>query len=632
MKSLFSRYLVFFGAILALCLPAATALSAEAEAGDESASGVETGIEEEDASEMDGWQDEGEDDLGVDAESEDEDEDEDEDAETLVESIEAANAPALPALELDETTLYEFLLAEIAGARGQLKLSAQTHLELARKTRDPRIARRAAQFAVVAKEPQLITEAVRLWGEIDPQSLEARQVAESIARGQSAAFDKFQTFVARALAQNPAKLAPNLMGLNRALLKANDKEAARKIVYQLTEPYLAHPEAHYARGQASALARHPMEALNAIDRALELRPDWQAAAFVKAHLLVETGNAGRASQLLAGILGRQPGNNSLRLAYARSLIAGNQFEAARDEFRTLLAAAPNNRDFLYAIGVLSAELGDTAAAEPLLKKALDAGHPEADLIRIQLGKIADNRGAHAAARKWYEAVSPGSRSAEARILGAQSLAKEGRIEQARRFLRDAPNGDPDVRRRLLLAESQLLVNAGRGRQAYALIEEALLAQPDDNDLLYESAILAERLGMHEIMEGRLRKLIALSPDSAHAYNALGYSLLERGERLDEAEKLVIHALELLPGDAFILDSVGWARFKRGDLAGALERLEEAYAKRADPEIAAHLGEVLWRLDRSADARRILDKALAANPGNASLKETIRRLYRPGEKR
>ncbi|MDR2093391.1 MAG: tetratricopeptide repeat protein [Azoarcus sp.] len=631
MKSLLSRYFVFFGAVLALCLPPATALSADAEVGDEPESGMETGIEEEDgeeedASGMDEWQGEDEEDLGIDAEGEDADED------ALVKGIEVPNVPTLPALELDETTLYEFLLAEIAGARGQLKLSAQTHLELARKTRDPRIARRAAQFAVAAKEPLLITEAVRLWGEIDPQSLEARQVAESLARGQSAAFDKFQAFVARALAQNPAKLAPNLMGLNRALLKANDKEAARKVVYQLTEPYLARPEAHYARAQASALARHPMEALNAIDRALELRPGWQAAVFIKAHLLIETGNAGRASELFADILGRQPGNNDIRLAYARSLIADSQFEAARAEFRTLLAAAPDNRDFLYAAGVLSVEIGDTATAEPLLKKALDVGHPEADLIRIQLGKIADKRGAHAAARKWYEAVSPGNRSAEARILGAQSFAKEGRIDQARRFLHDAPNDDPDVRRRLLLAESQLLANVGRGRQAYALIEKALLAQPDDHDLLYESAMLAERLGMHEIMEGRLRKLIALSPDSAHAYNALGYSLLERGERLDEAEKLVSQALELLPEDAFILDSVGWARFKRGDLAGALERLEEAYDKRPDPEIAAHLGEVLWRLDRGEDARRILDEALAANPGNASLKDTIRRLYRPGKKR
>jgi tetratricopeptide (TPR) repeat protein len=626
MKSSLSRYLVLFGAILALCLPASPAFTADTGTADDLAPGVETETDVEDenedeASEIDEWQDVDEEDA--DAESDDE---------NRAEGIESLQAQTFPIQELDEKTLYEFLFAEIAGARGQLKLSAEMHLELARRTRDPRIARRAAQFAVAAKEPQLITETVRQWAEIDPQSQEARQVAENIARGQNTAFDKFQAFVARALAQNPAKLAPNLMGLNRALFKAEDKEAARKVVYNLTEPYLARPEAHYARAQASALAKRPMEAINAIDRALELRPDWQAALFIKAHLLTETGNAAKASQLFAEVLKRQPGNNDVRLAYARSLIADNQFDAARVEFSILLTAAPGNRDLLYAVGVLSIELGDIATAEPLLKKALDAGHPEADLIRIQLGKIADNRGAHTAARKWYEAVSPGNRSVEARILGAQSLAKEGRIDQARRFLHTAPNADSDARRRLLLTESQLLANAKRGKEAYALIEKALLAQPDDNDLLYESAMLAERLGMHEIAEMRLRKLIALSPDSAHAYNALGYSLIERGERLDEAEELIARALELLPEDAFILDSAGWVRFKRGDLAGALERLEEAYSRRADPEIAAHLGEVLWRLDRNADARRILDKALAANPGNTFLKETVRRLYRLGKKR
>ncbi|MDR1662084.1 MAG: tetratricopeptide repeat protein [Azoarcus sp.] len=611
MKSSLSRYLVFFCAVLTLYLPAPPALAADADA--------ETNIDiDEEALDADEWS--GEDEENADGE-----------ADALTEDAEPSTPQALPALELDEETLYEFLLAEIAGARGQLKLSAQTHLELARKTRDPRIARRAAQYAVAAKDSQLIAETVRQWNEIDPQSPEARQVAENLAHGQSAVFNKFQAFVARALAQNPAKLAPNLMGLNRALFKAEDKDAARKVIYNVTEPYLKHPEAHYARAQACALAKRPMEALNAIERALELRPDWQAALFIKAHLLIETGNAAKASQLFAEVLERQPGNNDIRLAYARSLIADRQFDAARTQFKTLLAAAPGNRDLLYAVALLSVELGDEAAAEPLLKKALEAGHPEADILRIQLGKIADNRGARATARKWYEAVSPGKHAAEARILGAQNLAKEGRIDQARRFLREAPSADPDVRRRLLLAESQMLANAGRGKDAFALIEKALRAQPDDNDLIYESAMLAERLGLHEIMEGRLRKLIALSPDLAHAYNALGYSLIERGERLDEAEELIARALELLPEDAFILDSAGWARFKRGDLDGALERLEEAYALRPDPEIAAHLGEVLWRLDRSADARRILDKALMVNPASAPLRMTIRRLYRTGKK-
>ncbi|MDR3086751.1 MAG: tetratricopeptide repeat protein, partial [Azoarcus sp.] len=325
----------------------------------------------------------------------------------------------------------------------------------------------------------------------------------------------------------------------------------------------------------------------------------------------------------------QPGNREIRLAHARSLILARQYAAARAEFSALLMAAPNDPNLLYTVGMLSFELGD-ASAELLLIRALDSGHPQADIIRIQLGKIAGNRGEHAAARKWFDAVSSGEHAVEARILSAKSLAKEGRIKQAQKLLKTARN--PEDQRRFLLAESSLLTEAGRAKDAFAIVEKALRKSPDDNDLLYESAMLADRTGKHAVMEARLRKLIALAPEHAHAYNALGFSLADRGKRLNEAEKLIARALELLPKDPFILDSMGWVRFKRGDLDGALARLEEAYALRTDPEIAAHLGEVLWRLNRADESRRILDNALAAHPDNAPLQKTMRRLYKSGKKR
>ena len=534
---------------------------------------------------------------------------------------------ALPGLELSTETLYDFLLAEIAGARGQLKLSAQTFMELARKTRDPRIARRAAFVASKMQDVQLIEETSRLWSELAPQSKEARQFAEYIARGHTPSFDKAQDILARALAQNPDKLPANLMGLNSALSRATDKNQARTVIYRLTEPYLKHSEAHFARAQAALLAKRPMEAITPIDRALELRPDWLPAVLLKAHLLTEAGAALQASQMLEETLKRQPDNREIRLAYARSLIIARQYPAARAEFSALLKTAPDDANLLYTVGMLSAELGD-ASAEELLKKALDSGHPQADIIRLQLGKLAEKRGEHTAARQWFDAVSSGEHAVEARILSARSLTKEGHIKQALQRLRT--DRTPENQHRFLLAESSLLMEAGRAKDAFAVVDKALRASPDDNDLLYESAMIADRLGKHAVMETRLRKLIALAPDHAHAYNALGFSLADRGERLKEAEELIAHALELLPGDPFILDSMGWVRFRRGDFNGALARLEEAYALRTDPEIAAHLGEVLWRLNRADESRRILDNALAAHPDNAPLQKTVRRLYKSGK--
>ncbi|MDR2032703.1 MAG: tetratricopeptide repeat protein [Azoarcus sp.] len=625
MRHAFARYFVPFAMILALALQGVAAGAAE--------TGKETagdGIAAEEGAEA------GE--YGGGGGDSDEDEEENGDGDEAGEAFlgndligDEGDAPSaagdLPAQELTAEVLHDLLLAEIAGARGQLDLAAQTYLDLARKTRDPRIARRATQIAFAVRDSRLITEASRLWNEIAPQSGEARQLLENIARGHSDLLDNVQNMLARALAQEPDKLPLNLLELNRALARAEDREASRTIVYTLTEPYLAYPEAHFARAQASAISRRLAEAANEIDRALEMRPDWQPALLIKAQILLETDAGAEASQLLEGALGRNPGNRELRLAYARSLVASRQLEAARAEFNTLLEAAPGDRDLLYAVALLSIELGDPATAEPLFTKVIEAGHPQADMIRIQLGNIADERGAHAAARKWYDAVGPGSHAAEARIRSARSLAKEGRLGQARRLLAEAADPDPDVRRRFRLAEAQLLADAGRAREAYNLVDRILREQPDDSDLLYESAMFADRAGLYEVLEGRLRKLIALHPDHAHAYNALGYSLADRGIRLEEAERLIARALELAPRNAFILDSMGWVLFKRGDLANALKQLEEAYALRTDPEIAAHLGEVLWRLDRNDDARRILDEALAAYPDSALLQQTARRLYK-----
>lgn len=545
----------------------------------------------------------------------------------------SAQAPArdsresLPGQELSPNVLYQFLLAEIAGARGQIGLSTQLYLELARSTRDPRIARRATEIALFSRNAEAATQAARLWAEISPQSEEARRILDTVATGRESRLDEIQIQLARALAQNPEHLAQNLMGLNRALTRVQDKQLTRDLVWRLTEPYLEQPEAHFARAQAAILADNAMEAAAEIDRALNLRADWEPGILFKAQLLQQAGAHEEAAALLARQLERTPDSTSLRLAHARALVGARQFEAARGEFRRLLDAAPDDRDLMYANALLAQQLDDDAAAEALFSRALEAGHPEADAIRINLGQLADKRGDPAGARRWYEQVGPGRHFGEARIRLAQALAKDGKLDEARRILREE-GGDEDARRRFILAEAQLLRDADRSAEALQVVDQALRSAPDDTDLLYESAMLAERLDRMEVMEGRLRKVIALAPDHAHAYNALGYSLADRGQRLEEAQQLIERALELSPEDPFILDSLGWVRFRQGHLQDAATHLQRAYGIRADPEIAAHLGEVLWRLDRREDANRLFDEALRAHPDNTVLRDTAARLRKP----
>ena len=530
----------------------------------------------------------------------------------------------LPAQELTPRTVYQFLLAEIAGARGQISLSAQLYLDLARATRDPRIARRATEIAMYSRNPQMAGEAARLWMETAPDSEEARRVFAGVGGAGTNNLEQIQVQLARALAQSNGRIGQNLLGLNRALAGIPDKDAVQRIVQRLTEPYLELPEAHVARAHAAMVAEEPMQALGAIDTALQLKPGWETAIQLKAQILQHTGAAGEAARQLQAEVARNPDSPTLRLTYARALVSAQRFDDARNEFRRLLGANPNDAELLYAVGLLSMQLNDGAEAESHYLRALEAGHPQPDLIRLQLGQIAENRGDGTRARKWFGEVKDERHHAEAIIRSAQSLAREGSIEPARALLK-AQSGDADHTRRYLLAEAQILREANRSSEALAVLDAALLATPDDSDLLYETAMLAERLNRVELMETRLRRVIELKPEHAHAYNALGYSLADRGLRLEEAETLIARALELAPDDPFILDSMGWVRFRRGDAAEALAHLERAYTIRKDAEIAAHLGEVLWTLERREDATRILDEALAAHPGNTLLTDTLNRL-------
>lgn len=525
---------------------------------------------------------------------------------------------------LTAEALYLLLLAEIAGARGEIQVSVEAYTQLARRTHDPLIARRATEIALFARNTPLAIEAARIWSEAEPQSEEARRVlAGVLASSGGERLDEIQIELARILANDSEQLEQNLLGLNRALARLQNKETVRAIVNRLTEPYLNEPAAHFARAQASAGAGDDRSALASIGKALELRPYWEPASIVKAQILIQLGSIGEANQVLAELVEKEPGNANVRLAYARSLVSAHNLSEARKQFQILLDASPGDRDMLFAVALVSFQLGDLETAANLFEQTLLAGHPEADGIRLNLGNIAERRGDDTTALRWYRAVGPGRHHVDAQLRVAFILARAGQIEEARLHLK-AIAADENGRKRAVIAEAALLRDAERHGEAFEVLETALKDHPDDPDLLYEAAMIAERLDRVDLMEDRLLKLIALQPDHAHAYNALGYSLADRGLRLDEAQTLIEKALALQPNDPFILDSMGWVRFRLNDLDGALAHLERAYGIRSDPEIAAHLGEVLWALDRKDEARRMWDTALAEHPDNTALSDTVKR--------
>ncbi|MBK8120694.1 MAG: tetratricopeptide repeat protein [Sulfuritalea sp.] len=525
----------------------------------------------------------------------------------------------LPKQELTGQILYQFLLAEIAAQRGQFSLSASAYLDLAMSTRDPRIVRRATEVAFHARQYDVALEAARLWQSLEPESQQARQMLSTLLLT-SGRVEELAGSLARDLAAEGPRTGEALIRLVRAFARYPDKLAVQRLFNQLTQPYLGLAEAHLVRAQTAVGVGDAQRASSEIDQALELRPAWELAALFKAELLAK-GDA--QLDFLKTWLVANPQAQDVRLAYARGLVSEKRYEASRIEFRRLLSANPDNPDMLYAVGILSLQVNDIAEAEQQLKRFVEIGRGDLDPARFYLGQIADEGGRPDDALRWYDQVAAGEHVIPARVRAAQVLLRQNKLDEARERLAAARAGESgDIR--LLVAEAQLLRDAGRYAEAFAFLANALEMQPDQPDILYETALAAEKLGYVDLVERHLRRLIALKPDSAQAYNALGYSLADRNLRLDEAAQLIDKALSLMPDDPFILDSKGWLLFRQGKPAAALEALQKAYAQKSDPEIAAHIGEVLWVLGRSDEALVVWREAAKVHPTNEMLAATIKR--------
>jgi len=532
--------------------------------------------------------------------------------------------PVLPDVALTPGLLHRFLLAEIAGQRGLTGESVALYLELARETRDPRIARRATEIALHGRRPAEALAAARLWLEAEPGSPAARQTFISLLAANDR-YDELGAVIAALLAVEPRHLGQNLAHLNRLFARARDRQAVRRLVEQVTEPYLHQAEAHYARALVAHEMRDMPAALASIRRALELRPNWETAALARAQL---TEDRALAIEELGRFAADHPHAREARLAHARLLTAEKRYAEARAAFRRLLEPVapgePPDGDIVFAVAVLSLQLEDRVEAERLFKQLVASGYADVDKVRLHLGQIAAEGRRWDEAQHWFGKVGPGEHFLAARLQAAAAYARQGEMERARALLAATRAAEPRLAPQLLLGEAQLLREQNRTVDAHALLAEALKVQPDQPELLYETALLAEKLGRLDELERHLRRLIALQPDHAHAHNALGYSLADRNIRLDEARALIARALELAPNDPFILDSEGWVLYRLGDKQGALVHLQRAYALRPDPEIAAHLGEVLWMLDRHDEARAVWEKARREHPANDVLAETVKR--------
>lgn len=534
----------------------------------------------------------------------------------------ALAAAATPAQPLTEQVLYQFLLAETAWQRGERKLAAEAYADLALRTRDVRVARRATELALLAQAREQALQATKLWVELEPESERARQVWITLLASTGHLKETRPHFEAllRATGGSPAQV---FLQMHTLFSRHADSQGVLELVGDLARPYPNLAEAHFAVTQAAWNAGQYERAEQAVDRALALRSDWEAAALLKGQLLQRRSDA-EVEAYWAGFLARNPAARELRLAYAKQLARMERYSESRREFERLLDDASGNSEATMAVGLLAMQAGDYEAAEAYLLKTLELGYPEADQIKLYLGQIGEARKRPDDALRWYRSVDRGPRYLSAQLLVATLLGKQGRMAEARAVLQGLTPVDEAERIQVVQAEAQILREARDYVGVYKLLTQALAQQPDAPELLYDRAMAAEKLDKLDVLEKDLRKLIKLRPDHAHAYNALGYTLADRTNRIAEAIELLQKALQLAPKDGFVLDSMGWAQFKAGKLNEAVEYLKRAHAARPDPEIAAHLGEVLWKQGKRDEAKNLWEAALKEHPDNEALRETISR--------
>jgi tetratricopeptide (TPR) repeat protein len=546
------------------------------------------------------------------------------DASAGAEAEPESSKAALPSQELTEPLLYEILLAEIALQRGNPALAAQTYLELAEQTRDPRIARRAVEVASTARTPQFALRSAQIWHETDPGSVQALQTL-ALLLVRAGKVEDAEPYLAELLARDGTAAPAGFLQLGRLFAGDPDKKANLKVVRSLAARYPELPEARLAVAQAELAAGDEAAALADTRRAAQMRPGWETAAIYEAQIL-QRKSPELAAESLATFLKAHPKSREVRLARARLLVGERRYAEARTEFETLLKIYPDNADVLYAVGLLALQLKDYPTAESSLKRLLDLGYRNPDSLRFTLGQAAEEQKKWDEALRWYASVEDGEQALTAKLRIAQVMAKQGRLPEAREYLHALEASGQD-RAQVEITEAQLLRDANRYEDAFALLGKALKAQPDQPELLYDQAITAEKLERYDVLEANLRKLIKIKPDYAHAYNALGYSFADRNMRLPEARKLIEHALTLSPDDAYIIDSMGWVLYRMGDLQGAADQLRRAYEGRPDAEIGAHLGEVLWAMGDRAEAERVWQEALKRHPDNEVLQSTVKRLRR-----
>jgi tetratricopeptide (TPR) repeat protein len=559
----------------------------------------------------------------------------------VVASAKAESEPDAQPSALTADLFYEILMGEMTTRSGDPGSGYALVLDAARRLRDGKLFQRAVEIALQSRSGDAALAAARAWQETLPTSRDARRIELQILIALNRISETVEPLRAEVAATSQIERPLLMAVIARNYSRAADKKLAASVVEQALSDELKNPAsgglAWATVGRLRLNAGDATGALEAARQGQEIDP----ASDAPAALALEMIDPGQ--PLAEPIVTRYLNNNpkaapDLRIAYARVLVENRRFNDASTQLQAVTSSRPELAEPWLLLGSLQMQAKQDAAAEASIKRFIElSGSPankDADATDrkrgvsqayFALSQLAERRKDYTAAERWLSRVDGVEEVVAAQTRRAALLARQGKLPQAREVIRALPERTAEDKKQKFLAEVQLLRDAKQYQAAYDMLAQASAASPEDSDLVYDQAMVAEKLNRLDDMERLLRRLIELKPESQNAYNALGYSFADRKIRLDEARTLIQKAVQLAPDDPFIADSLGWVEFRLGNTDEAIRILEAAYKTRPDPEIGAHFGEVLWTVGQKDRAVTIWKEALLSDAENETLQETLKRL-------
>ncbi|RZL68307.1 MAG: tetratricopeptide repeat protein [Variovorax sp.] len=531
---------------------------------------------------------------------------------------------------------YELLVSELTSRSGDTGDSYALMLDAARKTNDGRVYQRAVEIALQARAGEAALAATRAWKTALPDSREARRFELQILIALNRIGETAEPLRAE-LAATPAIEHPFLMAvIARTYARATDKKLAASVVEEALVDDLKNPAtaglAWTTVGRLRLVAGDTSGALEAAIKGQQADPAAEGPAVLALELIDPAQPL--AEPIVKRYLANPNAAPEVRMGYARVLAEGRRYGDASTELTLLTTTRADLPEPWLLLGLLQTQMRQDAAAETSLKRYVELakGQRDADERKrgqtqayLLLAQLAERRKDFSAAEGWLARVDNTDDLVAAQTRRAGLLARQGKLPQARELVRGLPERTADEKKQKFLAEVQLLRDAKQFQAAYDMLAKASADDPANSDLVYDQAMVAEKLNRLDEMERLLRRLIELKPDNQNAYNALGYSFADRKIRLEEARTLIQKAVQLAPEDPFIADSLGWVEFRLGNTAEATRILEAAYKRQPDPEIGAHFGEVLWTAGDKDRALKVWKDAALADADNETLQETLKRL-------